>query len=80
VRLPLSMQPHPAGVTNRVANRTEGHMRAASKDRGPFDSLVHMTISFGFQTMRQTIATLGSVSALLTALLTAPALLLAYLG
>jgi hypothetical protein len=39
-----------------------------------------MTISFGFQTMRQTVATLGSVSAVLTALLTAPALLLAYLG
>jgi hypothetical protein len=55
-------------------------MRAASKDRGPLDSLVHMTISFGFQTMRQTVATLGSVSALLTAILTAPALLLAYLG
>ena len=39
-----------------------------------------MTISFGFQTMRQTVATLGSASAVLTALLTAPALLLAYLG
>jgi hypothetical protein len=39
-----------------------------------------MTLGLGFQTMRQTVATLGSVSALLTVVLTAPALLLAYLG
>jgi hypothetical protein len=46
----------------------------------PLGSLVTMTIRLGFQTMRQTVATLGSVSALLTLILTAPALLLAYLG
>lgn len=39
-----------------------------------------MTFRFGFQTSRQTAATLGSVSALMTGLLLAPALLLAYLG
>jgi hypothetical protein len=39
-----------------------------------------MTISFGFQTTRQTVATLGSVSALLTLVLTAPALILAAIG
>jgi hypothetical protein len=38
-----------------------------------------MTLRLGFQTTRQTVATLGSVSALLTALLVSPALLLAYL-
>jgi hypothetical protein len=36
--------------------------------------------SFGFDTTRQTVWTLGSVSALLTALLVSPALLLAVLG
>jgi hypothetical protein len=39
-----------------------------------------MTMYFGFGTTRRTVATLGSVSALLTFLLTAPALLLAYAG
>jgi hypothetical protein len=39
-----------------------------------------MTMVFGFATTRQTVATLGSISALLTFLLTAPALLLALAG
>ena len=39
-----------------------------------------MTMYFGFGTTRQTVATLGSISALLTMLLTAPALLLAFAG
>ena len=39
-----------------------------------------MTFRLGFQTSRQTAATLGSASFLLTCVLTAPALLLAYLG
>jgi hypothetical protein len=39
-----------------------------------------MTFRFGFETSRQTTATLGSISALLTGLLVAPALLLALLG
>ena len=39
-----------------------------------------MTFRFGFQTSRQTAATLGSFSVGLTGLLVAPALLLAYLG
>jgi hypothetical protein len=39
-----------------------------------------MTFRFGFQTSRQTAATLSSLSVALTGLLVAPALLLAYLG
>lgn len=54
-------------------------MPAASKDRGPFVSLVVMSLR-GFDTTRQTLFTLASVSALLTAVLTAPALLLAALA
>jgi hypothetical protein len=39
-----------------------------------------MSFRFGFQTSRQTAATLSSLSVGLTGLLIAPALLLAYLG
>jgi hypothetical protein len=39
-----------------------------------------MTMVFGFGTTRQTVTTLGSISVLLTVLLTAPALLLALAG
>ena len=39
-----------------------------------------MSFRFGFQTSRQTAATLSSVSVLLTGILITPALLLAYLA
>jgi hypothetical protein len=39
-----------------------------------------MLFRFGFDTQRQTVLTLGSVSALLTLTLTAPALILAAIG
>jgi hypothetical protein len=39
-----------------------------------------MSFRLGFQTSRQTAATLGSFSAVLTAVLVAPALLLAWVG
>jgi hypothetical protein len=55
-------------------------MSAEAKEGRPGGSLVAMSFRFGFQTSRQTAATLSSVSMLLTGILITPALLLTYFG